>query len=277
MPPRSSKKAVKRTSEELKDSGAAEQENDHPNPTSSQEEEPASDKAGRGRKKKKTATTSPTATTSSSSSSTSSSASSSRSVHQFRVDIVGSQPKIWRRILVHSDLTLNALAVLLCQIFEWQGEGYHLHQFNIPTLPKPLGRPSDWFADGEINDDDAQHTVQDVAPHVGDKFFWVYDLGDDWKHQLVAEAIGTEASFGHPHYPICTAGRRCGPAEDSGGIGRYNYIVHIFGGGEVDSDEADGFDREQWEKDTKEQMGFDWDPAKFSVKDINDRLTRVVG
>ena len=49
---------------------------------------------------------------------------------------------------------------------------------------------------------------------------YVYDFGDDWRHDLVVEKI-LPAAPGVP-YPRCTAGRGQTPPEDSGGIWAFN-------------------------------------------------------
>jgi hypothetical protein len=49
---------------------------------------------------------------------------------------------------------------------------------------------------------------------------YVYDFGDDWRHDLVVEKI-LPATPGAA-YPRCTGGRGETPAEDSGGIWAFN-------------------------------------------------------
>jgi hypothetical protein len=48
----------------------------------------------------------------------------------------------------------------------------------------------------------------------------VYDLGDDWRHDIVVERIvPAEAGVA---YPRCTGGKGSPPEDDSGGIWVFN-------------------------------------------------------
>ena len=52
------------------------------------------------------------------------------------------------------------------------------------------------------------------------KVVYVYDFGDDWRHDVVVEKI-VPAEPGVA-YPRCTGGRRAAPREDCGGIWAFN-------------------------------------------------------
>jgi hypothetical protein len=52
------------------------------------------------------------------------------------------------------------------------------------------------------------------------KVVYVYDFGDDWRHDIVVEKI-VPAEPGVA-YPRCTGGQRAAPPEDCGGIWAFN-------------------------------------------------------
>ena len=52
------------------------------------------------------------------------------------------------------------------------------------------------------------------------KVVYVYDFGDDWRHDIVVEKIAP-AEPGVA-YPRCTGGRREAPPENCGGISAFN-------------------------------------------------------
>ena len=47
-----------------------------------------------------------------------------------KITLLGSDPKIWRRVEVHSGLTLHELHYVIQCVFNW--EDSHLYQFHVP-------------------------------------------------------------------------------------------------------------------------------------------------
>ncbi len=138
-------------------------------------------------------------------------------VHTVKVSLYGARPPIWRRLELPSDLTLDRAHEVLQIAFAW--DGYHLHQFE--TVCGVFGRPDD--ADGDWGTevgDGAGVALAQVAAAEKAKVVYVYDFGDDWRHDIVVEKI-SPAEPGVA-YPRCTGGRGWAPAEDSGGIWAHN-------------------------------------------------------
>lgn len=136
-------------------------------------------------------------------------------VHVVKVNLHGATPPVWRRLEIPSAMTLDRVHEVLQAAFDW--DGYHLHSFE--TVCGEYGDPSredDWseFAD--------ESTVALAQVAVGEKakVVYVYDFGDDWRHDIVVEKV-LPATPGVA-YPRCTRGRGETPAEDSGGIWAFN-------------------------------------------------------
>lgn len=68
-----------------------------------------------------------------------------------------------------------------------------------------------------------QVRLDEVLVDVGDKLFYAYDFGDNWRHVIRLEAV-LARDEAMPS-AVCTGGRRPGPAEDCGGIGGYELLV----------------------------------------------------
>ncbi len=139
-------------------------------------------------------------------------------VHVVKVNLHGAQPPVWRRLEIPSAMTLDVVHEVLQVAFGWSG--YHLHSFE--TVCGEYGGQTmedDWFGQGKTGDDSAVALAQ-VAAGVKAKVVYVYDFGDDWRHDMVVEKI-LPATPGVA-YPRCTAGRGETPAEDSGGIWAFN-------------------------------------------------------
>ncbi len=53
--------------------------------------------------------------------------------------------------------------------------------------------------------------------HTGvERFLYVYDFGDNWRHDIVIERVDEGES--HIDYPVFVDGKRRGPPEDVGGV-----------------------------------------------------------
>lgn len=132
-------------------------------------------------------------------------------IHRVKVTIYGSKPPIWRRLELPSAMTLDLVHETLQIAFDWRG--YHLHAFE--TACGQFGSPDqdDGWSDRA---DEATAALAQVAPAETAKIVYVYDFGDDWRHDIVVEKILT-AEPGVA-YPRCIVGRRAAPEEDSGGV-----------------------------------------------------------
>jgi hypothetical protein len=145
-------------------------------------------------------------------------------VHTVKASLHGAKPPVWRRLELPSELTLDIVHEVLQIAFAWHG--YHLHQYE--TACGSFGRPDDdgdWGFE-EVGDESAVALAQ-VAGEEKAKVVYVYDFGDDWRHDIVVEKI-TPALSGVA-YPRCTGGRGWAPEEDSGGIWAHNEAVAAAG------------------------------------------------
>ena len=93
-------------------------------------------------------------------------------------------------------------------------EDYHLHQFLIGKRIYSMPGPDDDLYELTIIDE-SRERLSDVVPRVGTTFTYLYDFGDNWRHDLLLEAITMPEAPGH--YPQCIAGERRTPPEDVGG------------------------------------------------------------
>jgi hypothetical protein len=136
-------------------------------------------------------------------------------IHVIKVSLYGAKPPVWRRLEVPSAMTLDRLHEVLQAAFEW--EDCHLHQFE--TVCGEFGNPgqaADW---SELSEESAVALGQ-VAKAERAKAVYLYDFGDDWRHDIVVEKI--LPAVPGVAYPRCTGGKGTGPEEDSGGIWVFN-------------------------------------------------------
>jgi hypothetical protein len=151
-------------------------------------------------------------------------------VHRVKVSLHGSKPPVWRRIEIPSAMRLDLVHAVIQIAFDWHG--FHLHAFE--TVCGEFGAPDD-DDDWAEQKDETTAALAQVAAAEKAKVVYVYDFGDDWRHDIVVEKIAP-AEPGVA-YPRCTGGRREAPPEDCGGIWAFNEfpaaLDDTFDAGEV--------------------------------------------
>ena len=55
------------------------------------------------------------------------------------------------------------------------------------------------------------------------KFFYLYDFGDSWEHEVLVEKVLTAQS--DTRYPVCIKAKRACPPEDCGGTWGYQTLL----------------------------------------------------
>ena len=142
-------------------------------------------------------------------------------IYELKVTLVGIDPPVWRRIQAPSTILLRCLHEALQVAMGWTNS--HLHQFE--KSGKLWGVPGDdEFEDRDVLDE-SKTPVAAVLRSEGDSMVYVYDFGDDWRHEVVLEKIVQSEV---PMKPICLAGERHCPPEDVGGVSGYQDFLEII-------------------------------------------------
>jgi pRiA4b ORF-3-like protein len=187
-----------------------------------------------------------------------------------KITLAGSDPKIWRRVEVHSGLTLHDLHYVIQNVFEWTDS--HLYHFVVPPGGK-LTRaglrdakryhvlPPDPVFGDEAEDDlpaDEALVGRIFTPECR-QIVYEYDFGDSWEHLVKLEK---RSPGGDPdHVPRCVAGENAAPLDDMGGICGYYERVEALRDAEHEMHE-----------EAIEWLGDDFDPARFDLDEVNKRL-----
>jgi len=156
-----------------------------------------------------------------------------------RVDLRRSKPRIWRRLELRSDLTLDVVHRVLQAAFSWTDT--HLWRFSLGG--DPFSRTGQSFLcpwdveEGESWDDGglpASEVRLDETMHdAGDVLSYVYDYGDNWELTLRLEEVSPAAADAPS--AVILAGRRAAPPEDCGGVTDGAELTELLG-------EPDAFD-----------------------------------
>jgi hypothetical protein len=142
------------------------------------------------------------------------------STYQLKISIAGTRPPVWRRVRVPGRATLGELHEVIQTVLGWTSS--HLHQFEIGG--NRYGEEPDGFPELEALDE-RQVTLSEAVGKRVKRFLYVYDFGDDWRHEVVVEKIEPATAEDRP---VCLAGKRRRPPEDCGGPWGYaNFLKAI--------------------------------------------------
>jgi len=86
-----------------------------------------------------------------------------------RIDLIGSDPPIWREVEVPTALTLGQLHAIVQAAMEW--EDAHLWEFTIGREPIGSSRA-------------ARVSLQELLRPRVTRLLYTYDMGDCWEHEL---------------------------------------------------------------------------------------------
>ena len=188
-------------------------------------------------------------------------------IFRVRIDLKRSQPRIWRRLELRSDMWLDVVHRVLQTSFGWQD--YHLWRFSVGG--EPFSRSGQaflcpWDADeGEENDEGllaaSDVRLNEVMQDPGDVLHYVYDYGDNWELTLKLEAV-SDADVDAPAAALID-GRRAAPPEDCGGLVEGDELAEVL-------EDPARFDRE--EVDALLRTPF----IALTKIDVDQRLVRLL-
>ncbi len=176
-------------------------------------------------------------------------------IYQIRLTLIGVTPTVWRRLLVPVDTNIKKLHNIVQTAMGW--EDYHLHRFMIFGGEYGISQ-----AGGvSFHDNPNEVLLSGFNFQLGDSFYYEYDFGDMWEHELIIEDILDREL--RKTYPVCIDGKRACPPEDTGGPGGYMYMLHVL-----------KCKRHRDKRAIKEQIGSDFNPARFRRGEVNSELKR---
>lgn len=180
---------------------------------------------------------------------------------------------IWRRIVVPKRMTFPDLHMTLQRTFNWHD--YHLHNFTIfagkPFDPdrmksrenrKPIINIvcDDEFLEYDSEIPEKLETGERISNYLPAEITYIYDFGDDWRHNIVVEDFIDDYEL---NYPTCLAGDGDAPPEDVGGETGYEAFLEII----EDPTHPDHQYMERW--------GISQGYEKFDIEMTNRRLKNL--
>ena len=192
--------------------------------------------------------------------------------YRLRVALDDTDPAVWRRVDVPSDLSLDRMHHVVQAAMGW-GD-YHLHAFlvgpddrdpDVAAFVTDLDVEEGEDAEDGIHERDVR--LDEVLAEPGQRLFYEYDFGDGWEHTLTLEAVLPPGPAG------CSAGERACPPEDCGGIPGYAEILAIAAGERVGERGYGVFEsREHYEN----WMPDGWTPDGVDLSAADEAVAAVV-
>lgn len=179
----------------------------------------------------------------------------SGAAYQLKIALRDVRPRVWRRVVVPADVTLDVLHEVVQVAMGWNDA--HLHVWEIAGERYGASDP-DWdvLAEGDV-------AIADLCAE-GETLDYTYDLGDNWEHAITVERLLLPAEAGE--VPRCEAGARACPPEDIGGAPGYAELLGAL---------AKPADASEWACELAEMYdGFD--PERFDVELVTRRLRAVL-
>jgi hypothetical protein len=142
-----------------------------------------------------------------------------------RIELVGIEPLIWRRVGVRTSIDLKAVHSVMQAVMGWHD--CHLWGFTANGQKYSVLLPND--ADWNRRIKNVAGTKLSALLTVGVREIgYVYDMGDSWEHRIIVEKL--KAAEPGKLYPQFLGGERRCPPEDCGGIpGYYEFLKNITG------------------------------------------------
>jgi hypothetical protein len=178
-------------------------------------------------------------------------------IYQLKITLSDSAPLIWRRFVVDDQISLGDLHSVIQLVMGWTDS--HMHHFIIDDTYYVLPDPE--FDGGLDIQAEQNFTLAQVASSPGASLEYEYDFGDGWEHVIRVEAIKQPAPG--VSYPRCLAGERSCPPEDVGGIWGYEEFLEALS------------DEKHPERAAYVAWGGDFDPERFDLDTVNERLSNL--
>lgn len=167
-----------------------------------------------------------------------------------RIELLGTDPVIWREVEAPTSITLTVLHDIIQITMGWYDS--HLWEFIIDKRTFGMKMDEEW---GETSNAQASKTrLRDVLGPRSTRIDYMYDFGDSWMHRLTVTRI--RQGLPELRYPRYVGGEWNGPPEDCGGIPGFYDTREIL----TNPDHPD-------HEDMREHYG-DWDPAKIDERRI---------
>lgn len=179
-------------------------------------------------------------------------------IYQIQIALKECKPKIWRRLLIPSNLLLSDLHKIIQTAMGWTNT--HLHQFIKNRTYYTVKMEGDDMWDEMDNVDYKKMKISDLLTKEKERISYEYDFGDGWQHEVILEKmLPVDDTI---KYPICLTGKMNCPPEDCGGVWGYKNMLEILKQPK----------HEEYEELVEWLGDDDFDPEYFDKEEVNELL-----
>ena len=174
-----------------------------------------------------------------------------------RIELLDTDPLIWRQVEVPTSITLKVLHDIVQITMGWLD--YHLWEFTIGKQKYGPPMEEDWNTPPRI--DAIKVRLRDVLNPRKTTIDYLYDFGDCWEHRLIV----TDIRQGEPgaSYPRYIGGEWAGPPEDAGGVPGFYEMLRA----RADPEHPDHAEVTEWLDD--------YDPNEIDELPLKIALSRI--
>ncbi len=175
-------------------------------------------------------------------------------------------PPVTRKLRVPETMTLGDLHYILQQSFGW--DDYHLHSFYIgQTEYTNMDTYQQEFID-EVQPQDEESILIKEIPDMGGKLLYVYDYGDDWRHNISLQKVipASKVPIEERESAVCLDAQGAAPPEDCGGLPGYQALIEAI--------KTPASQRNDRQKEIVTWAG-EWSPGNYSIDEINTLLAKL--
>ena len=156
----------------------------------------------------------------------------SKREYHIRIKLNNAPVKIWRELVVPSNITLEMLAYVLIEAMGWGHE--HLYQFvsknnvfyvNTQQLKEQADNFMGFLSRSEHRNSD-KTSLEMVLQPKGERLKFEYDFGDSWTHDLWVKDARDYVKNEEPVIKLLKAHGEC-PPEDCGGVWGYAELLEL--------------------------------------------------
>jgi hypothetical protein len=185
---------------------------------------------------------------------------------QFHIDLIDTDPCVWRRVAVDPRLTMAQLHLVVQHAIGWTNS--HMHEFQTKAGERITTPMPDLFGDEREVTDERRVMVSEMFPKPKTKLAYIYDMGDYWVHAVTFEKLVEPPPLpplAKATAAIFMAGERACPPEDCGGIPGYFDCLKLVAKAKPRNDD---------ERDHLEWLG-DWRPDALDPAEQQRMLTKI--
>lgn len=210
----------------------------------------------------------------------------SKPIYEIYLELNDFEPKVWRRIQVSENITMNKLGYIIMVAFEMSAQ--HFYSFIIPDMDNSrnnlksekkslpyigahniqleiINEFTDFVEENSKLVDARDMTLKNTLSNLGDKATFYYDYGDDWAINIKIENIFVDKNLNARTLPRVIDGEGFGIVENCGGSYGLTALVKAFELGE--GEEYETF---------SEWLDIDFfDITLLDINDINFRLQKL--